>query len=51
MQVAQRLRHLLEQPVPSAIPRLTAYTVSLGMATLAAGEPFSVLLGRVDAAL
>jgi len=50
MQVAQRLRHLLEQPVPSAVP-LTAYTVSLGMATLAAGEPFSVLLGRVDAAL
>ena len=50
MQVAQRLRQLLEQPEPGALP-LTAYTVSVGVATLAEEEGFSVLLGRADAAL
>lgn len=51
MQVAQRLRHLLEQPAPGATPMLTAYTVSIGVATLATEEPFSALLGRADGAL
>lgn len=48
--VAQRLRQLLEQPAtqPSAP---IAYTVSVGVATLADHEPFAALLGRADAAL
>ena len=50
LQVAQRLRQVLEQPaVPSAAA--SGYTVSIGVATLQAGEPFSTLLARADAAL
>jgi diguanylate cyclase (GGDEF)-like protein len=50
MHVAQRLRQLLEQPEPAALPMM-AYTVSIGVATLEAEEQFSTLLGRADAAL
>ena len=50
MHVAQRLRQLLEQPAPGALP-MAAYTVSSGVATLDTEAPFSALLGRADAAL
>ncbi|SMP53387.1 GGDEF domain-containing protein [Noviherbaspirillum suwonense] len=50
LQVADRLRQVLEQPVPTAAA-ITGYTVSVGVATLQAGEQFSALLARADAAL
>jgi diguanylate cyclase (GGDEF)-like protein len=49
LQVAQRLRQMLEQSAASSAA--TGYTVSIGVATLQAGEPFSALLARADAAL
>ncbi|MET0964152.1 MAG: GGDEF domain-containing protein [Noviherbaspirillum sp.] len=50
LQVAQRLRHALEQTTRTSTG-ITGYTVSVGVATLRANEAFSALLARADAAL
>lgn len=52
MDVAARLRKALDrslQLVPAAVP--VGYTVSIGVATLAAGETVAGLMARADAAL
>ncbi|MFC5548867.1 sensor domain-containing diguanylate cyclase [Massilia aerilata] len=49
--VAERLRHALEHvlELPSGLP--VGYTVSIGVATLGAGESIDAMLSRADAAL
>jgi len=49
--VAERLRAALDRGVDAGEAGLVRYTVSIGLATLQAGESLAALLGRADAAL
>jgi diguanylate cyclase (GGDEF)-like protein len=49
--VAERLRHALDVPADAAGAGKIGYTVSIGVATLQAGESIDAMLSRADAAL
>jgi len=52
LEVAARLRMALDRSLPAGAPGVpVAYTVSIGVATLAPGETLAALLARADAAL